>query len=72
MSEFDLTDEVEPDEQPDAEEYEASEREEVSPETGTVYDPTGQAETTPQDLEAGDDDEDESGTGSGGAGSAGA
>jgi len=72
MSEFDMTEGVEPEEQPDAEEYEASEREEVSPDTGTVYDPTGQAETTPQDLESGDDDEDESGNDSGGAGSAGA
>ena len=71
MSEFDMTDGVEPEEQPDAEEYEASEREEVSPETGTVYDPTGQAETTPQDLEVGKDDDDES-DGSGGAGRSGA
>ena len=71
MSEFDMTDGVEPEEQPDAEEYEASEREEVSTETGTVYDPTGQAETTPQDLEVGKDDDDES-DGSGGAGSRGA
>lgn len=67
MSEFDMTDGVEPEEQPDAEEYEASEREEVSTETGTVYDPTGQAETTPQDLESEDDDDDESGAGSTGA-----
>jgi hypothetical protein len=67
MSEFDMTDDVEPEERPEPEEYEASEREEVSDETGTVYDPTGQAETTPQDLEVGDDDDDEDGSGGGGS-----
>lgn len=71
MSEFDMTDGMEPEEQPEAEEYEASEREEVSDETGTVYDPTGQPETTPQDLESGDDDEDETGSGSGSGGGGG-
>ena len=72
MSEFDLTDSLEPDDQPDAEEYEASEREEVSDETGTVYEASGQPEFTPQDLAAGDDDdEDESGSSGGSGGSGG-
>lgn len=65
MSEFDLADGVEPEEQPEPEEYEASEREEVSEDTGTVYDPTGVPEATPQDVTTtGEDDED----GTGGAG----
>jgi hypothetical protein len=70
MSEFDMTDGMEPEEQPEAEEYEASEREEVSDETGTVYDPSGQAETTPQDLATTAEDDDESGSGDGGGSTA--
>jgi hypothetical protein len=67
MSEFDLADGVEPEEQPEPEEYEATEAEEVSDETGTVYDATGQAEATPQDLASPDDDDDEDGAGGGGS-----
>ncbi len=38
--------------EPDAEEYEAEERETaVSDETGTVYDVEGEPETTPHDVE---------------------
>lgn len=51
MSEFDLTEDVEPEEGPDEEEYEASEREAVSEETGTVYDGLGEPAVTPHDLE---------------------
>lgn len=51
MSEFDLTEDVEPEERPDEEEYEANERETVSEDTGTAYDPLGQPSATPQDLE---------------------
>jgi hypothetical protein len=63
MSEFDLADGVEPEEQPEPEDYEASEREEVSEDTGTVYDPTGAAETTPQDVSTSGDDDDEDAAG---------
>jgi hypothetical protein len=59
MSEFDLTEDLEPDERPDEEEYEATEREEVSKETGTVYDGQGQPEATPQDLERESEDPEE-------------
>lgn len=59
MSEFDMTEDLPPDDQPDEEEYEASEREAVSSDTGTVYDPVGEAETTPHDVDTGDEDEDE-------------
>jgi hypothetical protein len=58
MSEFDLTEDLEPDESPDEEEYEASEQEAVSDETGTVYDGDGEPAVTPHDLE-GDTEEDE-------------
>ncbi|WP_395695909.1 hypothetical protein [Nocardioides sp.] len=51
MSEFDMTEDVAPDERPDEEEYEADEREVVSGDTGTHYDPLGEPEATPQDLE---------------------
>jgi len=57
MSEFDLTEDLEPDETPDEEEYEANEQEEVSEETGTVYDGRGEPAVTPQDLERADGDE---------------
>ncbi|HEY0948575.1 hypothetical protein [Nocardioides sp.] len=59
MSEFDLTEDVEPDETPDAEEYEANEQEAVSEETGTVYDGRGEPAVTPQDLERADEDGDD-------------
>jgi hypothetical protein len=59
MSEFDLTEDLEPEERPDEEEYEASEREEVSKETGTVYDGLGQPETTPHDIELESEDTEE-------------
>ena len=55
MSEFD-TEDLEPEERPDEEEYEASEREEVSKETGTVYDGQGQPEATPLDIEVESED----------------
>jgi len=56
MSEFDLTEDVEPDEAPDEEEYEANEQEAVSEETGTVYDGHGEPAVTPHDLERVDED----------------
>jgi hypothetical protein len=59
MSEFDLTEDIQPDDSPDQEEYEANEREAVSDETGTVYDGQGQPEATPQDLEADTEDDEE-------------
>jgi hypothetical protein len=59
MSEFDLTEDLEPDDSPDEEEYEPDEPDlVVSPETGTVYYEEGAAEATPHDL-AVDEDEDE-------------
>lgn len=51
MSEFDLTEDLEPEESPDEEEYEASEREAVSEDTGTVYESHGEPALTPHDLE---------------------
>lgn len=58
MSEFDLTEDLEPDEAPDEEEYEAGEPDlVVSPDTGTVYQGDGEPEITPHDLE--DDVEDD-------------
>ena len=59
MSEFDMTEDLEPEERPDEEEYEASEREEVSEETGTVYDGRGEPEATPHDVELESEDADE-------------
>ena len=58
MSEFDLTEDLEPEERPDEEEYEADQREAVSGDTGTHYDPLGEPEATPQDLDpdAGDEE----------------
>jgi len=58
MSEFDLTEDVAPEERPDAEEFEASEHDTVSGETGTHYDPLGEAEATPHDLEPETEEED--------------
>ena len=57
MSEFDLTEDLEPEESPDEEEYEASEQEAVSEDTGTVYDGQGQPAVTPHDLEGDGDTE---------------
>lgn len=51
MSEFDLTEDLEPEARPDEEEFEADERVAVSPDTGTHYDPLGEPEATPQDLD---------------------
>ncbi len=59
MSEFDLTEDLEPEESPDEEEYEASEQEAVSEDTGTVYDEQGQPAVTPHDLEGEDEDDKE-------------
>lgn len=57
MSEFDVTDGIEPDEAPDEEEYVGEDPGPVSTDTGTYYDERGEAETTPHDLE--DEVEDE-------------
>lgn len=54
MSEFDLTEDVEPDEGPDEEEFEGTEPGAESSETGTQYDEQGEAEATPHDLEIDD------------------
>ncbi|WP_041546763.1 MULTISPECIES: hypothetical protein [unclassified Nocardioides] len=59
MSEFDLTEDLEPEESPDEEEYEANEQEAVSAETGTVYDGRGEPAVTPHDLEGEDEDDEE-------------
>jgi hypothetical protein len=58
MSEFDLTEDLEREESPDEEEYEASEGEEISEDTGTEYDVTGEPQVTPHDLQP-DDEADE-------------
>ena len=57
MSEFARTEDLEPDETPDQEEFAGTEPGETSPETGTVYDESGEAETTPHDLEEETEDE---------------
>jgi|tagenome__1003787_1003787.scaffolds.fasta_scaffold11301880_2 hypothetical protein len=59
MSEFDLTEDLEPAVEPDEEEYEADEDAVVSPETGTVYDGYGEAETTPHDVEIVENEDEE-------------
>lgn len=59
MSEFDLTEDLEPEQSPDEEEYEATEQGAVSEDTGTVYDPRGEPAVTPRDLEPEAEDEDE-------------
>ena len=56
MSEFDLAEDLEPADSPDEEEFAATEPGEDSDDTGTHYDEYGEAETTPHDLESGDDD----------------
>ena len=57
MSEFD-TEEVEPEEAPDQEEYVGEDPGAISPDTGTLYDEQGTAEATPHD-ETDDDEDDE-------------
>jgi hypothetical protein len=54
MSEFDLIEDLEPDEGPDEEEFEGTEPGADSDETGTHYDEFGEAEITPHDLESDD------------------
>jgi hypothetical protein len=54
MSEFDLTEDLEPEEQPDEEEFDGTEPGAESEDTGTHYDELGDAETTPHDLETDD------------------
>jgi len=51
MSEFDLTEGVEPEEQPDPEEFAPSDPGADSADTGTHYDELGEPDATPQDLE---------------------
>lgn len=55
MSEFDMTEGVQPDEEPDAEEFEGTEPGEDSDDTGTHYDEFGEPETTPHDLDLEDE-----------------
>lgn len=57
MSEFDQTDDIAPEERPDAEEFDGTEPGADSPDTGTHYDPYGEAEATPHDLDADDEAE---------------
>ncbi len=57
MSEFDVAEEVEPEEAPDEEEYAGEEPGATSPDTGTHYDDHGEPEATPHDLEDLDEDE---------------
>lgn len=54
MSEFDQTDDIQPEEQPDAEEFEGTEPGADSPDTGTHYDEQGEAEATPHDTDPDD------------------
>ena len=51
MSEFDLTEDIVPDEQPDEEEFEPSDPGADSADTGTHYDELGEPDATPLDLE---------------------
>lgn len=50
MSEFDMTEGIQPDEEPDAEEFEGTEPGEDSDDTGTHYDELGEPETTAKDV----------------------
>lgn len=60
MSEFDLTEDIEPDEEPDAEEFDGTDPGADSDDTGTHYDEHGEIETTAHDVELADElDEDE-------------
>ena len=54
MSEFDLTEDLEPEPGPDEEEFEGTEPGADSADTGTHYDEFGDAEVTPRDLESDD------------------
>jgi hypothetical protein len=55
MSEFDQTDDIEPEDRPDPEEFEGTEPGADSEDTGTHYDELGEAEMTPHDLDIADD-----------------
>jgi hypothetical protein len=57
MSEFDQTDDIQPEEQPDQEEFEGTEPGAESDDTGTHYDSFGEPEVTPNDLESVVEDE---------------
>lgn len=57
MSEFDLTEDLEPEEQPDEEEFDGTEPGAESDDTGTHYDERGEAESTAHDVDADDEDE---------------
>ena len=60
MSEFDLTEDIQPEEEPDPEEFEGTEPGADSEDTGTHYDELGEPETTAHDVELADEpDEDE-------------
>lgn len=59
MSEFDLTEDLPPDERPDEEEYHAGEREAVSDDTGTVYEDGGEPLVTQHDLSLESEDSEE-------------
>ena len=51
MSEFDLTEDIEPEEKPDPEEFDGTEPGADSEDTGTHYDEFGETETTPHDVD---------------------
>ena len=55
MSEFDLTEDIPPEEKPDEEEFEGTEPGADSEDTGTHYDEFGEPEATPNDLDADDE-----------------
>ena len=57
MSEFDQTDEIQPEERPDAEEFEGTDPGADSEDTGTHYDELGEADATPHDEVVGDEAE---------------
>ena len=59
MSEFDLTEDIEPEEQPDEEEFVGTEPGADSDDTGTHYDGLGEPVATPRDLDAEDDVDEE-------------
>ena len=62
MSEFDLTEDIAPDEEPDAEEFDGTEPGADSEDTGTHYNEFGEPEATPHDV-APDDEPDDEGEG---------
>lgn len=57
MSEFDRTEDLEPDDRPEEEEFQGTDGGVDSDDTGTHYDEFGEAEMTPHDLEDTDEDE---------------